>query len=253
MEPQKDTQKDIVQMYGASDDFYAHARKLVTAVYLLTGLFEDQEPLKWSLRTKVLETMSHTGVLSRSVRPDAIPGDERSVLEDISAIRSLLDIGVLSGLVSPMNHEVLIRELLVFQENAAKHVHSVKGNQVLSTESLFSGFVWKTASGVQQTSKGHYKRTNSVNKGQKRHTEEKENTGTVHGNLKDTHEGVSNERKGEIIRLLKEKGNAMIKDISANFPNFSEKTIQRDLIDLVSQGRIQKSGERRWTVYSFAK
>lgn len=240
-------------MYGASDDFYEHARKLVTAIYLLTGLFEDQEPLKWSLRTKVLETMSHTGVLSRSVSPDAIGGDERDVLEDIASIRSLLDIGVLSGLVSPMNHEVLMRELIVFQGNASKHVHSIKGNQALSTESLFSGFVWKTTKSTQQIFKGHSKRTTPVHKGQKRHIGASPSVSGTNENLKDIHEGISNERKDEIIRLLKQKGNAMIKDISSNFPNFSEKTIQRDLLDLVSQGRIQKSGERRWTVYSPAK
>ncbi len=253
MEPQKDIQKDIVPMYGASDDFYEHARKLVTAIYLLTGLFEDREPLKWSLRTKVLETMSHTGVFSRSVSPDAISGDESDVLEDIASVRSLLDVGVLSGLVSPMNHEVLTRELLVFQENASKHVHSVKGNQTLFTESLFSGFVWKTAQDTRQFSKGHSKKTTITHKGQKGHINRSAQINGIEENLKDIHEGATYERKDKIVRLIKEKGNVMIKDISANFPNFSEKTIQRDLLNLVSQGKIQRSGERRWTVYSVAK
>ena len=40
-----------------------------------------------------------------------------------------------------------------------------------------------------------------------------------------------------------------IKDISAQFTDCSEKTIQRELNDLVIKGRIKKSGSKRWSRY----
>lgn len=250
MENQKDIQKDILPVYSAPNDFYEHARKLVSAIYLLTGLFEDQEPLKWSLRSKVLEVMSFTGVLTRSVGPSVMRGDEENIIEDISGIKTLLDIGVMSGLVSPMNHEILTRELSVFQENAVRHFHLMKGNQSLYTESLFVGFDWTKQ---PQLDKGHFKRTQISYKGQTGTTVAKGSSVLNKKTIKDNSSPSNNERKEKIVKLIREKGSVMIKDISPSFPELSEKTIQRDLLDLVSKGSISKSGERRWTVYSVAK
>lgn len=253
MEHQKDTQKDITPVYGASNDFYEHARKIVTAIYLLSDLFEDREPLKWSLRTKVLETMSYTGVLSRSVEPAIKDTDGSKILELVSEIKSLLDVGVLSGMVSPMNHEILSRELSVFQGNAVRHFHTLNGNQSLYTESLFSGFDWTRQQKQPQITQGHFKRTNIEYKGQKKTESIKEKNVLYKDSKKDTDVQAQDGRKERIVQLIRDKGSVMIKDISPNFPELSEKTIQRDLLNLVSRGSIQKSGERRWTVYSVTK
>jgi predicted HTH transcriptional regulator len=40
-----------------------------------------------------------------------------------------------------------------------------------------------------------------------------------------------------------------IKDIRTAITGCSEKTIQRELANLISQGLIKREGERRWSVY----
>lgn len=251
MEYQKDIQKDILPVYKAPDDFYEHARKLVTAIYLLTGLFDDKEPLKWSLRKKVLDVMSHTGVITKSIGPEIGKGSEEEIIEDISGIKSLLDIGVVTGIISAMNHEILLRELLVFQENAVHQFHAKKGNQSLYTEALFANTNWDFSK-TPQIPKGQVKKTPLVHKGQLTYRL-KSKTQNNPRNQKDTNSASQNERKQKILEIIKAKGSVMIKDISQNFENVSEKTIQRDLSDLVGRGSISKSGERRWTVYTLAK
>ena len=59
-----------------------------------------------------------------------------------------------------------------------------------------------------------------------------------------------NRRQSIIIALLKKKRDLMIKDISPLISDCSEKTIQRELQDLVKQGVLKKTGEKRWTKYS---
>jgi hypothetical protein len=61
---------------------------------------------------------------------------------------------------------------------------------------------------------------------------------------------VSNSRSEEILKIIKDNGKVTIKDISNQIKNCSEKTIQRELIKMVSLNQIKKEGERRWSTYS---
>jgi len=49
---------------------------------------------------------------------------------------------------------------------------------------------------------------------------------------------------------LKNQSNLTIKDFSKVITDCSEKTIQRELLDMVEKGIIKKEGERRWSKYS---
>ena len=59
-----------------------------------------------------------------------------------------------------------------------------------------------------------------------------------------------NERQEIILATLKTQSNLSIKDFSKVIKDCSEKTIQRELIDLVNKGVVKKAGERRWSRYS---
>jgi hypothetical protein len=61
------------------------------------------------------------------------------------------------------------------------------------------------------------------------------------------------QRSSVILDFIKEKQSVSIKDITHyNHPlirGCSEKTIQRELVNLIQQGLIEKVGERRWSQY----
>ncbi|MBI4132372.1 MAG: hypothetical protein HY474_01935 [Candidatus Sungbacteria bacterium] len=60
-----------------------------------------------------------------------------------------------------------------------------------------------------------------------------------------------NERQSRILTYLSGNGRAQLGDIRQIFGDtYSEKTLQRDLLQLVSAGFIQRQGDNRWTVYS---
>ncbi len=58
-----------------------------------------------------------------------------------------------------------------------------------------------------------------------------------------------NNRRSRILGILKDKGDATIKDISTLITDCSEKTIQRELLGLIKDGIITREGERRWSKY----
>lgn len=63
-------------------------------------------------------------------------------------------------------------------------------------------------------------------------------------------EAVSNiPRRERIMSVIKDKGEATIKDIAHVVTDCSEKTIQRELIDLIKDNVIVRDGERRWSKY----
>jgi hypothetical protein len=57
-------------------------------------------------------------------------------------------------------------------------------------------------------------------------------------------------RRNRIIKLIKDNREVTIKDIAFYFHEFSEKTIQRELVSLVESNVLKKIGERRWSRYS---
>jgi hypothetical protein len=60
-------------------------------------------------------------------------------------------------------------------------------------------------------------------------------------------------RSQTILDILRTGGSLGIKDIAANLPEYGEKTIQRELVTLVSQGKVKKLGLKRWSRYSIAQ
>jgi predicted HTH transcriptional regulator len=71
---------------------------------------------------------------------------------------------------------------------------------------------------------------------------------------KDSLSGVSStvgkdSRQEKILSFINERKSAVIKDITALFPEVSEKTIQRELGSLIDTGRITKRGSKRWSMY----
>lgn len=59
-------------------------------------------------------------------------------------------------------------------------------------------------------------------------------------------------RKENILKILRQKKDASISDIDSLFKDCSTKTIQRDLVELIDEGRVVKTGSRRWSLYNLA-
>jgi hypothetical protein len=247
---QKDNKKDISvgvlpfqSEHGVHDELSSHAQKIATAIYLITGLMDIHDPLRNRLRLKALDVMSFISSYSNLNDKKAKVSFE-DVVDGVQEAMSLIEVGSSAGVISAMNGDILARELRLLT-NAFDTYTKMSDIQNSALGTLFSNGLSETLQiGVY---KGHSVPDKS--KGQKKthHVIRKQNVFE-----KKTHprsESGTGERKEKILSVVREKGNVMIKDISKHIPNCSEKTIQRDLIDLVSQGLLEKRGERRWTTY----
>ncbi len=98
------------------------------------------------------------------------------------------------------------------------------------------GPVSKTKDPVPSFYKGQYKR----------HYDVKDST-PIDSSFKN-----QDKRKELIIKAFKDARLTFmtIKDFSTYIKDCSEKTIQRQLLDLVKDGVLKKDGERRWSRYS---
>jgi hypothetical protein len=204
---------------------YKKTEKLATALYMVTNLFSDSEPMKWTLRTKVSNLLSFVigfKDILQSREDEFINEVKTKVLE----IVSLLEVSSRSGLVSQMNFSIL-RSEFVYMLDFLSHFRKVATHHMDLKENFFE--IPKTSGAPSSGQSG-----SQGNNGQ--------------SNVLDAHKRTN--RQNIIINLLKKKTDLTIKDIAQTINDCSEKTIQRELISLITSGLVQKTGERRWSKYS---
>lgn len=234
---------------------FVHKRteKLIAALYMVTGLLCDQEPIKWKVRklaSNVLDSVLELKNLSFDF-------DMKKFENSVFQIISLLQVSRISGLVSEMNFSILNREFELFlkqvsdfkleSEKVVTFPEGFFNEQSLNEEISANKNLLKDKPSI----KGQYneRHENSFNnpisdfKGQSNFEKNNRNSNIV---LK------KNNRTEIILSLAKKMGKIMIKDVSGEIKDCSEKTIQRELLLLVKNGVLKKEGERRWSKYSLA-
>lgn len=211
--------------------FFKKTEKLASAIYMITSLFSDSEPMKWNLRKKVSDLLSFSLTYKDTPLPsrnDFIYTLKTRVLE----VLSLLEVASRGGLVSTMNFSILKQEFT----NLTDLFRTSNSENNLTRESLTEEFFYIS----QKQSE-----TNKANLIEQ--TDLKDNE-----IIKDKGDFKRSNRQNIILNLLKKKKEVTIKDIAVVIKDCSEKTIQRELISFIAAGVLKRTGERRWSKYSLA-
>lgn len=221
---------------------FKKTEKITSALYLISGLLKDEEPIKWELRDKGINLISSSFTASSS-----LPGDKNAVIQSLftAALEtlSLLNVARISNLISEMNHRLLVREIdnivVLLRDHLA--MSAEKAGYVLS-ESFF-----KTPDMFTSGFKSDTRRSRGSGT-----TGDKENYAQEDRYVKghDSLQQKKTSRQETILTVLRSQSNLTIKDFSKVIKDCSEKTIQRELLDLVGRGLVKKEGERRWSRYS---
>ncbi len=231
---------------------FKKTEKITAAIYLVSGLLKDNEPMKWELRDHGMELMSSSFMASSNV-----PGDKNAVIQSLftSALEtiSLLNVARISGMVSDMNHSLLVSEI----DNVVRLLRDRLAESAENAGYVLSENFFKTpdmfSTGFKSGNVGNRLDDSSGFKGQ--------NSKIQNPNFKNPSTAASlqghsstqvkkSQRQEIIINVLKGQSNLTIKDFSKVIKDCSEKTIQRELIELLKMGVIKKEGERRWSKYS---
>lgn len=237
-------------------------QRLTSALYMVTGYLSDQDPLKWKLRSVSLEIVSSLNHLSQmsvsekgqtSVYGQADLGQTLSLVKEIL---SLMEVALASGSVSQMNFAILETEYRKIKKLLETSAGSdFWGDYLLSAETETQ--TARLASAVQS----NHNQTPVSYKGQESVKDIKDtnpyNTRPAPTNnkasaVKKISKGQNNSRQETIKSFLAGKDWVSIKDIASNLPDYSAKTVQRELADMVASGVLKKKGDRRWSRYSLS-
>ena len=241
---------------GKGHYIYIHqkSQKLVTAIYLVTDFLKDNEPLKWKIREQGLTLLSRNLSLV-----NAFAADKKIILDNVSSlcleIVSMIEIAYVAGIVSPMNFSILKKEFmdLVSLIEAKENPTNLGSNFVLSESFL------KVEASVHDSVKDEVLE-NYKGQDLKGHNNVFDNKMSfISKSLKNISvkyappdKEKKTDRQDIIIDVIKKKKEVTIKDLLSFISDCSEKTIQRELLLMVSKGVLKKIGERRWSRYSLA-
>lgn len=250
------------KMSKTRDMIMERAQKLTGALYRVTDIMSDKEPLKWSLRERAMELFNELV----SVMSAADLRDRNVVFEEIKnhtlRIEKILELTSIGTYTTSFNFDVLKREyhnlqlliegeknLFVSEPFLALGEH---GEDTSPVRSLL------TVSDISSETKQSYSLPQSIGQstssGVKDTEKEKNDKGHKGQEVSKRESGSSNNlRHPKIIEFLKNNGGKTVRDVSSMFSGISEKTVQRDLLELVKTGQLFTRGEKRWRTYSLNK
>ncbi len=289
--------------------------KLTTALYMVTDIMSEKDPMKWKVREIGVDILSDITV-SANASPSERMSVFRNVMRKIERVVSFLDIAQSAQMMSEMNASVLKKEYLALRDAIEAEWHHVydDGKRLLS--GAFSEEKHHTQAAVPAPEQVEEAVTPVVHTPEptaptpakvepqapaplsvrptpppliiKRTEPEKVTVPASAPRLhlerlhlaetprstptprpvfeaprprvaevrEDTSfgrarsEGDRDDRRKIILALIKQKPSLTVKDIVKSIPQVSEKTIQRELLAMVSEGTLLKKGERRWSTYS---
>ncbi|MEX0930211.1 MAG: hypothetical protein WDZ79_00890 [Candidatus Paceibacterota bacterium] len=236
---------------------YKKTEKIAAALYLVTDLLDHEEPLRWSLRQKVTALLDQL-VSLRNVT-DARAGVKNACQNLLIDLVTQLNVAASAGLISQMNGSVLARELNVLATRIDQ-LSADHGGEPRLEDGFFKESLKENERDIAGGSSRHgygkdLLKTPELSPEKSDVTVASSGAGVNGGSSKSTKPAVQakkNKRQSVILHLIKNKGEVGVKDVAEVVSNCSEKTLQRELMALVDEGVLQKTGKRRWTRYSFA-
>lgn len=220
-------EKDIQRVY-----LYKKSEMIAKAIHLISPAFKESKTLKDRLHRISVEIVD-AALLTPSAGKEVLA-------RELLALVSLLKMAKTSSLLSGMNADIITREAHTLLQELAAYTEPK-----VALEESPSLAVLQKESRVQS----YQTRSRSIK------IDNVSDTRVLHENIGQPYIGQKTYKKDQsrretILSVLRSKGPSYIKDISILFKDVSEKTIQRELQNLVFEGVVSKTGERRWTVYT---
>lgn len=114
------------------------AEKLTTALYLVSDIMSDREPMKWTIREIGVEILSDVTV-SSTLATSARITDLRYIMKKVESIIAFLDIAQSTRMISEMNARVLKKEYVGLRHDVeAEWNCTYEQSRVILNESFFN-------------------------------------------------------------------------------------------------------------------
>ncbi len=225
--------------------FYGKTDKLITALYMVTDIIDKEEPVRHRLRILGTEIISD------------MHSNSAEVSNKITEVVSFLNIASAMNFISEMNCAILRKEFLDLNKSLGE-------NTSLKTTWLAEFLGTPTQENVLEVEndpKGHTRigvqKGSTLMKALSDINGNKKINPTASVSRAQDFEISKKERRFNVINVIKNSSSgATIKDImikiNSSAPggvSYSEKTLQRELMSMIKDGVLYKTGEKRWSRY----
>lgn len=224
----------------AGDRAYRRAERIASAIHLLTNHINSGEPVSSTIRAGAIDLLQETLRLKdemRAPQSGALAGVQSRIRHLISLVRIL----TVSGYISMQNATTMVEaldELGNFMHASQRSVLSE--SLAVSRDDLLDVGTAPLRPARTVKDKVIVSETRSVS------------ATAIASNTDSSGNGQLTVRAQSIMDILQSGGVMGIKDICSNLPEYSEKMIQRELLELVEAGKVKKTGLKRWSRYCLA-
>ncbi|MDA1335164.1 MAG: hypothetical protein O2794_04100 [bacterium] len=210
-----------------------HLERLTEALYKVTDRMNDSDDLKWRLRKAALE---FEGIASRNQEHVSYTDKESGVVL-LRTVRRMLKLASSSSYLARVNFETLLREYGAFDQGLLAGADSKPESFVESKQDPV----------VEQDKKPEVAEEPNQEKPTVTPESPKTKVETPVSRVDSPNVSTRQER---VMQYLFTNKSAGVGDLAVLFSGeVSEKTLQRDLAQLMIQGRVRAEGEKRWRRY----
>ena len=246
---------------------YTKTNKLISALYMVTDIMDKEEPLRNKLRNLGANIVSD--IHSSNKGQNTI----NQLNNKISEVLSFMEIAFSIGVISEMNSNILTKEFFELKKSVLNTIPKKEENWLQEFLLPHPDPILDKEKG-REISIGHSPTRIGVQKGStllealsrvggKTLSDRVPNTNYNKNLVTDKQDVLKNKRREEIILVIKDKMKSSINfdgvtitDIKTNgheaLSSCGEKTLQRELVSMVSAGLLKKIGEKRWSRYSIS-
>ncbi|HET8581592.1 MAG TPA: hypothetical protein VFL98_03995 [Candidatus Paceibacterota bacterium] len=238
--------KDLIPSFEAKTDpfgrsssvdyAYKRSERIVSAIYLVTNHVPETEPLRIRLRSLGHQLLDSVIGLANGFR-----AGEGSVLARVREGVTLVRLLQVAGFISGGNAQILAGALDELGQFLTSAGHSSLSDRLQLERADLMPIA---AEAPQQPAAPRRIAIPRREPAQKRPP-------AAPGRTVQTE--VHDERRTLIMDILRQSGPLGIKDITAQTPGVSEKTVQRELSALIQEGTVKKEGEKRWSTYALSR
>ncbi len=234
-----DSSKNFLKLYNRSN-------RLISAVFLVINVVDGNDQIKNRIKELAMQLMSVCVELKDEQGANSyrlLSKIEKVVLE----LLSLLEVTSVSGLVSEMNASILKNEFQSFLASVTDFSEGITGSEVNTVKNV-----------LEKNDLADFETVKIKNPNPTRSTADSASVvaKTVPNQvvIKDENKGQSRKdsRQNAILEFVRLHPSSSIKEITPHIRGCGEKTIQRELVELVRSGTMHRVGERRWSRYSVA-
>jgi hypothetical protein len=238
---------EIIQKNISFVNIYNKSYRLAAAVFMISNIMDQNEELRTKIKILSLELVSMS-VNLKDTSFDYAKKLTENIEKNSLELMSMLDIASIAGLISKMNADILKEEFQSFILELRKFTEKFEDQKNLSVRGIFEQVQdLNNDNGLEKTNSAYNVKDNLLYGGGVKNMQ---TNGRENGEGKGNGHKRKDLRKNTILEFIKGHNNVSIKDIVPNITGCSEKTVQRELISLINEGKIKKIGERRWSKYS---